>query len=194
MPDYIETLIDGLFSEPYGLDDCMELGRILNNPFLTLEKDINVGKRGEGEYEDESKRMLKKLKTDKILNLYVSHETKHEQPPLYINHYRLHSETAINTLDYFIKKVQEIHKKEELEKKEHPDNKEHLDFIKSIQEMYKKEYLGKKEYLENKLSDFFKSYEWETWAWKYAESISEPNHESSEPCKAPKKRISATLK
>ena len=28
-----------------------------------------------------------------------------------------------------------------------------------------------KSYLEDKIVNFFKSYEWETWAWKYAESI-----------------------
>jgi hypothetical protein len=122
MLETIEKLIDTLFSEPYGLDDCMDIGKILDNKMLILGKDVYLGKARE------------ELKQTGSININASHEG------VYVAHYRLHSETAINVLNFFINNPAEI---------------------------------KKKEYLENKIISFFKSYEWETWAWKYVEAISD---------------------
>jgi len=146
MPNGIEKLIDSLFLEPYGIDDCMELGRILNNKGIDLKEDVDIYDTITDEKTKKSEKVKKTIGEKESLNLYVSYKGD------YTAHYRLHSNTAIAILDCFIKNAEER---------------------------------GKKEYLENKLVSFFKSYEWETWAWKYADA---ENGSNSSPYNAQKKR------
>ena len=91
----IETLIDELFIEPYGLDDCMEISRLLNSTFDLKKADFGKSK--------------EELKQTKIANIHVSHEG------MYIGHYRLHSENALEVLEYF--KTHDKNKKEDLDNK-----------------------------------------------------------------------------
>jgi len=138
MPNEIEKLIDALFLEPYGLDDCMEIMRMTYQAFdFKGYLETQKSRDSDGEYEkaeDESSligKLKERLKSKKILDIYVSYKGE------YKGHYRLHSEKAISVLQ----------------------------ILSASKE--------KSAYLENKITGFFKSFEWETWAWKYAESSSD---------------------
>jgi hypothetical protein len=149
MADSIEKLIDSLFLEPYGLDDCMELGRILNNKGIDLKEDVDIYDTITDEKTKKAKKVKKTINKSEALDISVSHEIVFDKIKIngkeykrrdYVCSYRLHSNTAISILDFFINNARER---------------------------------SRKEYLENKIISFFKSYEWETWAWKYAENGSD---------------------
>jgi len=154
MPEAIESLINALFIEPVGLDDCLDIGKILTNSNIDLEKDIDIynevidKETNKAVIDAETKepvKIVKRIRDNESLNLYVSHEreilgAKHKIKD-YLGHYRIHSNTAIDVLDYFIKNSAEK---------------------------------TKVEYLENKIVNFFNSFEWEIWAWKYVDANSEP--------------------
>jgi len=140
MPETIEKLVDSLFLEPYGLDDCMELGRILNNNGLELKDDIEIYDIITDEETKKAKKVKKTIKRGEVLDISASHEIIFDKIKIngkeykrrdYVCNYKVHSNIAVDILDFFIKNTRE---------------------------------LRKKEYLENKVISFFRSYEWETWA------------------------------
>ena len=106
----------------------------MNNKTVDLGKDVDIYDTITDKKTKKTEKAKKRIGKKESLNLHVSYKGD------YTTNYRLHSNTAIDILDFFIKNARER---------------------------------GKKEYLENKIINFFKSYEWETWAWKYAENGSD---------------------
>jgi len=102
MPNEIKISVDNLFSEPYGLDDCMNLARILNNNKIDLKKDFKFKK---FEIDEESDKKPKeellyyseKIGNEEILSFHISNDRE------YIGHYRFHSKNSLNILENLIK-------------------------------------------------------------------------------------------
>lgn len=139
--------LDNLFNEPYGIDDSMEILRLLYNPAFDFKKSLRFPEKKEKTEQKEIekewefiKKLREQINAEGIFNIHLSVNE------LYKGHYKIHSEKAFDVL-----------------------------YSLSLSDSGKL----KRKYLETKVVDFFRSYEWETWAWKYAESLEESKGSSS---------------
>jgi len=102
MQNEIKSSLDKLFSEPYGLDDCMNLAKILNNNKIDLKRDFKfrkfeIDEESDKEPEEELLYYSEKIGNEEILSFHISNERE------YIGHYRFHSKNALNILENLIK-------------------------------------------------------------------------------------------